>query len=217
MKAFAPLVVLALAVPSSARADEAVAPNFSGRWTFDAEKSEDGRAKMREAWQQRGGGRGGPGGGGGGGGQHGGGGYGGGSGGGSGGGGGHRGGGMGGGRGGPGGGGGGFGETMRSLVDAPPSLTITQTEAEVTIVEEDGRLRALHPDRKEYRGTAGEKIETRWEGTRLIVETKGERGPKLVETFEGGPEELVCVSRVEGGRGEPVSVRRVYRKAPPPQ
>ena len=101
-------------------------------------------------------------------------------------------------------------------MEAPPGLTITQGAEEITIIEEDGRFRALHPDRKEYRGTGGEKIQTRWEGARLVVETRGERGPKLVETFEGGAEELVTVARIEGGRGEPVSVRRVYRRVPPP-
>jgi hypothetical protein len=100
-------------------------------------------------------------------------------------------------------------------MEAPPALTITQTPQEITIIEEDGRFRALHPDGKEYKGTAGEKVQTRWDGARLVVETKGERGPRLVETFEFGPEELVTVARIEGGRGEPVSVRRVYRQAPP--
>ncbi|HET9315130.1 MAG TPA: hypothetical protein VFQ51_06045 [Vicinamibacteria bacterium] len=230
MRPLLPLVVLTLSGAPAALADEpaaakaekpatpiaekASAPDLNGRWTLDKEKSEDGRAKMQEAMRARGGGgRGGPGGGGPGGGGPGGAPPGGGSGGGP-----PGGGGFGGGRrtGGP-GGGDGLRESMRSLVEAPPSLTITQTAAEITIIEEDGRFRALHPDRKEYRGTAGEKIETRWDGARLVVETRGERGPKLVETFEGGPEELVTVVRIEGGRGgEPVSVRRVYRKAPPP-
>jgi hypothetical protein len=206
MKTLTPLLILTLAVPASARGDEpaAPAPSLSGRWTLDPEKSENGRAKLQEAWRTRGGGGGGgPRGGG-----HGGG-PGGGPGGGSRGGGGRR--------GGPGGGGGdGFRESMRSLMEAPPGLTITQTAEEITIIEEDGRFRALHPDRKEYKGTGGEKIQTRWEGAHLVVETKGERG-KLVETFEGGPEELVTVARIEGGRGEPMSVRRVYRRAPPLQ
>src|SRR5262245_4988001 len=171
MKTSMALLALALAVPPFARAEEPAAPTFSGRWTLDTEKSEDGRAKMREAWAQRGGRGGGPRGGGGAGGGAGGG-YGGGAGGG-----GPRGFG-GGGRGGQGGGPGGdaFRETMRTLVEAPPALTITQTPQEITILEEDGRLRALHPDHKEYKGTGGEKIETRWDGARLVVETRSEHG-----------------------------------------
>jgi hypothetical protein len=199
MKPCVPVLVLALAGPAATltlapgvRAEEPATPSLSGRWTLDPEKSEDGRAKLREAWHARGGGGsprgGGPGGA-------------------------HSGGGAGGGP----GGGDAFRESMRSLMEAPPALTITQTADEVSIIEEDGRFRALHPDRKEYKGTGGEKIETRWEGSRLVVETRAERGPKLVETFEGGPEELVAVARIEGGRGEPVSVRRVYRRAPPVQ
>ena len=212
MNACVPLLVLAVATGPSAlasgeRADGPASPSLSGRWTLDPEKSEDGRAKMGEAWRARGGGsRGGASGGGPSGGGPPGGGGGGGSGGGR--------------RGGPpggSGGGDGFREAMRSLIEAPPALTITQTTDEITVIEEGGRFRALHPDGKEYKGTGGEKIVTRWDGTRLVVETKGERGPKLVETFEGAAEELVAVARVEGGRGEPVSVRRVYRREPPPR
>lgn len=193
-------LILILALPlASALADEPAVPDLSGRWTLDPDKSEDGRQKMRDAMPTRvpgGGGGGGPRGGG------------------PGGGGGPRGGGARGG--GAPGGGDAFRESLRSLMEAPPGLTITQGAEEITIIEEGGRFRALHPDRKEYKGTGGEKIQTRWDGARLVVETKGERGPKLVETFEGGAEELVTVVRIEGGRGEPVSVRRVYRRVPPP-
>jgi len=207
MKTFTGLMILALALtPSLARADEPAAPPLSGRWTLDPDRSEDGRQKLREAGPMRGpgggaggGGRGFPGGSGSGGGGA------------RGGGGGPRGG-M---RGGGGGAGGGFGDALRSLMEAPPGLTITVTAEEITIIEDEGRFRALHPDRKEYKGTSGEKIQTRWEGARLVVETKGEGGPKLVETFEGSAEELVAVATLEGGRGQPVSVRRVYRRLPP--
>lgn len=211
------ILAVTLAVPVAwAHADEPstapAAPTLSGRWTLDQEKSEDARQKMREAGGMEGGrggrgggprggdgGMGGPGSGGG----YGGGGFR-----------GRRGGGPGGG--GPGGPGGGFGETMRSVMEAPSGLTITETPEEITIIEEDGRFRALHPDRKEYKGTSGEKIVTRREGAQVVVETKGERGPKLVETFEPGAEELVANIRIEGGRGQPVSVRRVYRRVPNP-
>lgn len=190
------VLILTLALASLARADEPAAPDLSGRWVLDAEKSEDGRQKMRDAAPMRGprgGGspRGGPGG--------------------------SPGGGARGGRP-PGGRGGGglddFRELLRSLTEAPPAVAITQTPTEITIVEEEGRFRALHPDRKEYKGTGGQKVQTRWEGGRLVVETKASAGQRLVETFELGPEGLVAVVRLEGGRGDPPSVRRVYRKAP---
>lgn len=189
------LLILALVLPALAAADDPLPPRLSGRWTLDVEKSEDGRTKLREGRPMGGGrDRGGPRGGG------------------------PPGGGFGGGfrgRGGNGGpGGAGLADAMRSLAEAPPSLHITVIPTEVTIVEEEGRFRALHPDRKEYKGTGGETIETRWEGGQLVVETKGARGPKLVETFERQGEELLYVLRVEGGRGEPMSVRRVYRPTP---
>lgn len=212
MNAGVPILVLALGssmAAASAAAEEPARPELSGRWTLDPGKSEDGRAKMREAWQAHGGGGsrgGGPGGGHSGGGPPPGGGGAGGFGGGR----------RGGGPGGP-GGGDGFRESLRSLTEAPPALTITEGAEEVTVIEEEGRFRAFHPDGKDYKGTGGEKIVTRWDGARLVVETKSERGPKLVETFEVGADELVAVTRIEGGRGEPVSVRRVYRREPPPQ
>lgn len=181
------MLVLALP-PSLAGADEPAPPALSGRWTLDPARSEDARQKLREAGAMndpRGGGGGrGP-----------------------------RDGGAGGrprGGGGGGRGAGGFHDGLGGLMDAPPGLAITQSAAEIAIVEEEGRFRALHPDGKEYKGTGGEKVETRWEGSRLVVETKGERGPKLVETFEPSGNDLVIVARLEGGRGQPVSVRRVY-------
>jgi hypothetical protein len=190
-----PLRLLTLTLAAAlAHADEPAPPPLSGRWTLDVEKSEDGRKKLREAGPMRGPrGGGGPTGGG------------------------PRSGAPGGGtrgRGGSGGpGGGGLPDAMRSVVEAPPALTITVTPTEITILEEEGRFRALHPDRKEYKGTGGEKIETRWEGARLVVETKGERGGKLVETFTLEGEELVSELRLAAGRGEPLTVRRVYRRA----
>jgi hypothetical protein len=209
------ILAVSLAVPVSlVQAEEPAAalPTLSGRWTLDKEKSDDARQKIPEAGGMGGGrggmhgGRGGPGGGGAGG--PGGGGYGGGG--------GRRGGGGMGGPGGPAGPGGGFGEAMRSVSEAPPGLTITETPEEITIIEEDGRFRALHPDKKEYKGTSGEKIVTRREGAQIVVETKGERGPKLVETFEPGAEELIANVRIEGGRGQPVTIRRVYRRVASP-
>jgi hypothetical protein len=194
-------VVLAGALGSPAvRAAAPEPPNLSGAWRFDPAQSEDGRAKMRELRgdrgdRPRGGGRFG-GGGGGGGRPMGGGGF--------------------GGRGGPGRGGGGAGgdamrETLRELLDAPPALTVTQTPTEITLLEEDGRLRALHPDGRAYKDSSGREVKTRWsEAGELVAETKGERG-KVVETFgfARDPERLL-VTLLLDVRGQPVAIRRVY-------
>lgn len=231
----------AWAAPSFS-AEEAVpgpVPNLAGRWTFDPEKSDDVRQKMREARGGREPGsdeggprRGGPGGGGGMGGGRGGGGMGGG---------GMRGGrGMGGER--PGGPGGGEGrEAMRALFEAAPELLITPTTNEVVILEKDGRLRTLHPDGKTYKSEGGaSETKTRWQGGGLVVESKMPSGARILETFalvsspreaEGGgadsksaepatptsgtPEKKVLkvTIRLDGWSRPTVELRRVYELA----
>ena len=122
-------------------------------------------------------------------------------------------------RGGPPGGGrppGGPREDLRAVLDAPSEMTITHTEAEIAVLETDGRLRALHPDGRSYRTAAGAEVETRWDGERLVVETRPDDGPKLVETFtiESDPRRLVVSIALRPPSGDPVTVRRVYDAAP---
>jgi hypothetical protein len=196
-KVWALALAVAVAAPVS-RAADAPRPDLSGRWQLDPAQSEDAHAKLREMRGDRGdrprGGR--FGGGGGGGGRPGGGGF-------------------GGGRGGPGGPGGGgpdaMRETVREMLEAAPALTVTQTPTEITLLEEDGRLRALHPDGRAYKDSSGREVKTRWsEAGELVVETKGERG-KMVETFGAlaDPVRLAITLLIEA-RGQPLAVRRVY-------
>ena len=110
-------------------------------------------------------------------------------------------------------------ETLRELLDAPPALTVTQTPAEITLLEEDGRLRALHPDGRAYKDSSGREVKTRWsEAGELVAETKGERG-KIVETFGVAREPArLLVTLLLEVRGQPVAIRRVYVRpeaAPP--
>ena len=147
--------------------------SLAGRWSLNAQKSDDARKAMRETGEGRGGdgraGRGGPpspGPGG------------------------RRGGGMGraGGQGPgrrPGGSGGGNPrEAMRAFVEAPAEMLITPTQNEIVILETDGRLRALHPDGRTYKSEAGaSETKTRWDGGRLVVETRAGSGLEVVETF----------------------------------
>jgi hypothetical protein len=94
-------------------------------------------------------------------------------------------------------------------------MTITHTDVEIAVLEKDGRLRALHPDGKGYKDSAGAEIKTRWDGDRLVVETRRERGPKVVETFalESDPRRLVVSIKLDMPSGDPVTVRRVYDPA----
>jgi hypothetical protein len=101
---------------------------------------------------------------------------------------------------------------MRAVLDAAPELTITQTPAEIVVLETDGRLRALHPDGKGYKNASGAEVKTRWHDAELVVETQGDRGPEIVETFslEADPRRLVVALVVKGRSGSPVTIRRVY-------
>jgi hypothetical protein len=197
--------------PSPQTSASADRPNLSGRWRFDADKSDDARQKMREA---AGGRR--PGGEGGGFGGRGGGGFG-----------GRRGGGGGGGgrgRGGDGRGGdgarpdGGGEGSMRSLFEPASEISITQTETEFTVLEKDGPLRVLHADDKKYKDDAtGTEVKTRWDKDRLLVETKRERGDTVHETWRLSLAEatrrLTVDYRLENPYFGTVTVRRVYGPA----
>jgi hypothetical protein len=160
------------------------APNFSGRFRLNAAQSEDPREKMREAMKNRrpeGGGGGMPRGSGGG------------------------------PRGGPGGprpdGEGG----QWSSLEAAKAMTVTHTAFEIAVVEDDGRLRTLHPDGRAYKAENGAlDVKTRWDAGRLVVETKSERGPKAIETWSLDAQgRLVIQTNLEGPHGS-VQWKRVY-------
>jgi hypothetical protein len=172
-----------------------------GHWKLNAELSEDPREKLRQA-MERGGGGGyprGPGGGGmghpGGGGAWGG---------------------MG-RHGGGGGGGGGGGDTARPTGMAfltATELTVTNVEPEVSIVEPEGVVRNLHPDGKKYETSSGGEVKTRWDGDRLQVETKSERG-QVKEIWSVSPEtrRLTVELQIQRGGMAPVGVKRVFDPA----
>jgi hypothetical protein len=192
-----------VAVAAPAAPSDAASP-WIGQWKLNPELSDDAREKMREAMPEgyRGGGRG-----------HGGGGFGppG----------GHRGGGGAGGYGPPPGGGGGWhggrGASDTSererLFNPPAEITVTHLEPEISVVETEGRIRNLHPDGKKYKAEGGEaEVKTRWEGKALVVETSGERGGKVTETWTLDPEKrrLTILLRLERPSWPEVSLRRVY-------
>jgi hypothetical protein len=184
MRTWSSVLAVFLAV-TGAQADEPVRPDLSGSWRLDPAQSEDARARLRELRRDHGDRS--------------------------------RGGGRRGGRplsGGFGGGGDrpdGMREDLRELLDAPPALTVTQTAREITMLEEDGRLRALHPDGRAYKDSTGREVKTRWsEAGELVAETKGERG-KVVETFAVSQDRnRLSVTLLLDLRGQPLAIRRVY-------
>jgi hypothetical protein len=197
---------------------EAARQALVGEWKLNTELSDDPRAKMREGREGGGGGGGGGGGRGGGGG----GGWGGGGGGGG------RGGGMGrGGGGGWGGGGGGMGrgrqggaggqDPARSMLFSASRITVTNLTPEVTILDPDGGIRRLNADDKSYHDPNGAEVKTRWDESRLVVETKTERG-RVKETWSATNEPrrlevLLEVDRPFGGGT--VKIKRVFDAVDP--
>jgi hypothetical protein len=92
-------------------------------------------------------------------------------------------------------------------------MTVTQTSSEIAILDQDGLMRALHPDGNSYKSDAGEdEVKTRWESDHLVVETKSKGGTKLTETYglDAEKHRLTVVLKVEGGSRPTLSVHRVY-------
>jgi hypothetical protein len=215
-------------------ADKGDSPRLSGKWTYNASQSDNAKQKIQDAEQnsqvsQRGSGGGYPGGGGGypgtdypGGG-----------------------GGVGMGRGGIGMGGmgrGGMGrgpggraaqdqglnsEDMDTLGTDPKSLTIDQNEKQISITDDADHTENLYPDGKKHKGddSSGDKtgIKTRWNGNRLVSDSKLGHSGKLTETYELSPDgkQLYVTSELDSSHlGSPLIIRRVYdssASATPPQ
>jgi hypothetical protein len=216
--AAAAALALAGTLPS-ARAEDSTpagspAPQLAGRYKFNPEKSDDARAKMREAMDRRrsgfGGGEGG--------GRHHGGGYGGGPPGGMGG-----GGGMGGYHRRPGGPGSDEGRaamraTMEDVTDPAEVLTITQKDAEVVITFDDGRVRRLFTDDRRIK-TENTELHSHWEGEKLVSETEVKKGPKLkireAWSIDPATHGLRATVRFDMPMSDqPVIVHRIYDVAP---
>jgi hypothetical protein len=100
-------------------------------------------------------------------------------------------------------------QKMRPLFDVPEEMTITHTEAEIVMLDNDGLLRALRPDGRQ-RGTDSGEVKTHWDRQALVVETDPADGPRVTETFSMAVEgrELNVDVRVHGRLS--VTVRRVY-------
>ena len=115
-----------------------------------------------------------------------------------------------------GGGGGERGEALRQIFEAPVELAITPREAEIVILEKDGRLRTLHPDSKAYKTEGGRaEQKTLWEGGKLIVDTKNAMGPRITETFgvTSDRTRMTMTVRLDGAAGPTLTFKRVYEPA----
>jgi len=187
-------------------------PDLSGHWTFNAAQSDNPRDMLQgrdSTGEQSRGGRGGgyPG--------------------------------MGGGRGGfSGRGGGGFGrgrgggergggtmsdeqrqrmhQTMQLVFDAPPALTIVETDSSLAFRSDSGAALVLHDDGRKVTqivdGGGDVEIKGHWQGNDFVVERKVSGGGKVTEDYLRAQDgkQLYVIVKFEGGRGRSLEFRRVY-------
>jgi hypothetical protein len=107
-------------------------------------------------------------------------------------------------------------ESMQAILEPADELTVTQSGSELVFDETFGRRRSLHPDGRKYKtenGTA--EVKCAWKLSRLVVETKSDRGRKLVESWElsANRSRLIVEAKIEGRILPPLLLKRVYERA----
>ena len=110
---------------------------------------------------------------------------------------------------------------MKDLMTAARRMTVVETEREVLLAYDDGRVVRLIPDDREHAGIAGSSMQvkrrTKWNGERLVtrIELQSRMKLKLEQTYEVllDGQQLVITSKFEGerfGNDEDRELRRVY-------
>ncbi len=110
---------------------------------------------------------------------------------------------------------------MKDLMTAARRLTVVETEREVLLTYDDGRVVRLIPDDREHAGIAGNSMQvkrrTKWNGEKLLtrIELQSRMTLKLEQTYEVrlDGQQLVITSKFEGerfGNDEDRELRRVY-------
>lgn len=100
------------------------------------------------------------------------------------------------------------------------TLAIRHHEPQITIADGSGHEHHLTTDGKaaeEERSSGGTtKVSASWKEGHLEVVTVPEHGPKWTETYSVTADhtQLTVTTKVEGSRGSPVTIRRVYDAVP---
>ncbi len=90
-------------------------------------------------------------------------------------------------------------------------ITVTNIEPEVTMLDPEGEVRQLHPDDKAYKDDSGSEVKAKWDATRLVVETKTQRGgTKETWTVGADPRRLTVLLEIKSSFGGAVTVKRVF-------
>jgi len=190
------------ATPSAAKPQEQAPQQkprtvILGAWKLNRDESDDPRKKMQDSRSSNGGGGGGYGG---------------------------RRGGMGGGY--PGGHRGGYGgsggesdqerQKMQELLTPANAITLSMTGAEVDLMDDQSRKRALMTDGRKLQKSKDanyQEIAAKWEGNRLVTDEKDPRGNKMSRTFElssDGMQLYETLHMTVGRTSTPLVIRYVY-------
>lgn len=106
-------------------------------------------------------------------------------------------------------------EKMEKALTAPENLSITQTETQITIVNssEEGSTRTFFIDGR--KPEKNEVSKAKFKKTQLIVETKMDKGPKIVEQYELSKDgkQLIVTIKMDTNFGDGIKLRRVYDAA----
>ncbi len=108
-------------------------------------------------------------------------------------------------------------EDLERMAANPKMLRVEQSDKQITITDDSGEVKNLTADGKKHKETdsSGEKtsIKAKWEGDRLVTESKLGHSGKLTETYElsNDGKQLYITSRLDNSSlSAPLVIRRVY-------
>ena len=107
-------------------------------------------------------------------------------------------------------------QTMQLAFDAPPALTIAETDSSVAVGSDSGAALVLYNDGRKVtqkvEGGGDVEIKGRWLGNDFVVERKVSGGGKVTEDYLRSQDgkQLFVIVKFEGGRGRSIEFRRVY-------
>jgi hypothetical protein len=111
-------------------------------------------------------------------------------------------------------------EDLEKLARDPKTLTISQDDQKLSIVDDNGDVNTLYPDGKKHKqqDANGDTVEykTHWDDQRLVAESKLKHSGKLTSTYELSPDgkQLFLTTRLDNSAlAAPLIIRRVYDKA----